>query len=155
MAGCIFRPAMFSPRQTARGVLRIQGKMLQVTKWLTRNESECERCEKTPKASTVKWKGLYAGRHRACTAVIEATGATTLLLRLCTAQDHGHNSACVQKADHPARLVGRNAAVSESACKIGILSDRLITEVIRKRRLAKINLVFTNRHRVRGGSRRI
>ncbi len=33
-----------------------------------------ERCEKTPKASTVAWKGLYAGRRGACTAVIEATG---------------------------------------------------------------------------------
>jgi len=37
-------------------------------------ENECDRCEKTPKASTVKWKGLYAGRRGACTAVIEATG---------------------------------------------------------------------------------
>jgi integrase len=37
-------------------------------------ERECERCEKTPKASGVTWKGLYAGRRGACTAVIEATG---------------------------------------------------------------------------------
>jgi hypothetical protein len=37
-------------------------------------EKVCDRCEKTPKASTVKWKGLYAGRRGACTAVIEATG---------------------------------------------------------------------------------
>ena len=37
-------------------------------------ERECERCEKTPKASGVVWKGLYAGRRGACTAVIEATG---------------------------------------------------------------------------------
>ena len=35
---------------------------------------ECDRCEKTPKASGVTWKGLYAGRRGACTAVIEATG---------------------------------------------------------------------------------
>ena len=37
-------------------------------------EKECDRCEKTPKASGVTWKGLYAGRRGACTAVIEATG---------------------------------------------------------------------------------
>ncbi len=37
-------------------------------------ENECDRCEKTPKASSVTWKGLYAGRRGACTAVIEATG---------------------------------------------------------------------------------
>jgi integrase len=34
----------------------------------------CERCEKTPDASGVTWKGLYAGRRGAITAVIEATG---------------------------------------------------------------------------------
>ena len=34
---------------------------------------ECERCEKVPKASRVKWKGLYAGRRGACTAIVEAT----------------------------------------------------------------------------------
>jgi integrase len=34
----------------------------------------CDRCEKTPEASTVTWKGLYAGRRGACTAIIEATG---------------------------------------------------------------------------------
>jgi len=34
----------------------------------------CDRCEKTPKASGVAWKGLYAGRRGAITAVIEATG---------------------------------------------------------------------------------
>jgi len=33
----------------------------------------CERCEKVPKASRVKWKGLYAGRRGACTAIVEAT----------------------------------------------------------------------------------
>ena len=37
-------------------------------------EKECDRCEKTPKAPGVTWKGLYAGRRGACTAVIEATG---------------------------------------------------------------------------------
>jgi integrase len=37
-------------------------------------EKECDRCEKTPKASGGAWKGLYAGRRGACTAVIEATG---------------------------------------------------------------------------------
>ena len=36
---------------------------------------ECVPCEKTPKgAKGVTWKGLYAGRRGACTAVIEATG---------------------------------------------------------------------------------
>jgi integrase len=38
-------------------------------------EKECDRCEKTPKsAKDVTWKGLYAGRRGAITAVIEATG---------------------------------------------------------------------------------
>jgi integrase len=37
-------------------------------------EKECDRCEKTPKASGVTWKGLYAGRRGAVTAIIEATG---------------------------------------------------------------------------------
>ena len=37
-------------------------------------KKECDRCEKTPKASGVKWAGLYAGRRGACTAVIEANG---------------------------------------------------------------------------------
>jgi integrase len=36
-------------------------------------EKECDRCEKTPKTSGVTWKGLYAGRRGACTAIIEAT----------------------------------------------------------------------------------
>ena len=35
---------------------------------------QCDRCEKIPKTSGVKWAGLYAGRRGACTAVIEATG---------------------------------------------------------------------------------
>jgi integrase len=35
---------------------------------------KCEWCEKTPKASGVPWKGLYAGRRGAVTAIIEATG---------------------------------------------------------------------------------
>ncbi len=34
---------------------------------------ECDRCEKKPKASGVTWKGLYAGRRGAITAIIEAT----------------------------------------------------------------------------------
>ena len=35
---------------------------------------ECVPCEKTPKAAKgVTWKGLYAGRRGACTAVVEAT----------------------------------------------------------------------------------
>src|SRR5215469_11017612 len=33
----------------------------------------CVRCGKTPEASNVQWKGLYAGRRGAVTAVIEAT----------------------------------------------------------------------------------
>ena len=36
-------------------------------------EKECDRCQKTPKASGVMWKGLYAGRRGAVTAIIEAT----------------------------------------------------------------------------------
>jgi integrase len=35
--------------------------------------AQCVPCEKTPKASGVKWVGLYAGRRGACTAVVEAT----------------------------------------------------------------------------------
>jgi integrase len=38
-----------------------------------KGEKECVRCHETPKASGVKWKGLYAGRRGACTAIIEAT----------------------------------------------------------------------------------
>jgi len=34
----------------------------------------CVPCDKTPEASGVTWKGLYAGRRGACTATIEATG---------------------------------------------------------------------------------
>ena len=38
-------------------------------------KNKCERCEKTPKAASgVTWKGLYAGRRGAVTAIIEATG---------------------------------------------------------------------------------
>ncbi len=33
--------------------------------------SECRRCELTPKKSSATWKGLYAGRRGAATAVIE------------------------------------------------------------------------------------
>ena len=36
--------------------------------------AECIRCKKTPQASGVIWKSLYAGRRGACTLVIEATG---------------------------------------------------------------------------------
>ncbi len=36
-------------------------------------KKKCDRCEKTPEASGVTWKGLYAGRRGACTAIIEAT----------------------------------------------------------------------------------
>ncbi len=35
---------------------------------------DCVRCKSVPEASGVEWKGLYAGRRGACTAVIEATG---------------------------------------------------------------------------------
>lgn len=35
---------------------------------------DCVRCKSLPADSGVKWKGLYAGRRGACTAVIEATG---------------------------------------------------------------------------------
>jgi integrase len=37
-------------------------------------KNKCDRCENTPAASGVSWKGLYAGRRGAITAVIEATG---------------------------------------------------------------------------------
>jgi integrase len=33
--------------------------------------SECKRCKLTPKKSSARWKGLYAGRRGAATAVIE------------------------------------------------------------------------------------
>jgi len=33
----------------------------------------CVPCQKTPEASGVTWKGLYAGRRGACTAIVEAT----------------------------------------------------------------------------------
>jgi hypothetical protein len=36
-------------------------------------EKVCVRCGKTPEASKVEWKGLYAGRRGAVTAIIEAT----------------------------------------------------------------------------------
>ena len=39
-----------------------------------KGHKECVRCGKIPKASNVQWKGLYAGRRGACTAVVEATG---------------------------------------------------------------------------------
>ena len=39
-----------------------------------KGEKECVPCGKIPKPSTVEWKGLYAGRRGACTAIIEATG---------------------------------------------------------------------------------
>ncbi len=38
-----------------------------------KGEKECVRCGNTPKASIVEWKGLYAGRRGAVTAIIEAT----------------------------------------------------------------------------------
>jgi integrase len=38
-----------------------------------KGEKECVRCGNTPDASTVTWKGLYAGRRGAVTAIIEAT----------------------------------------------------------------------------------
>jgi integrase len=44
-----------------------------------RGNKECARCSKIPAASGVEWKGLYAGRRGACTAVIEATGGNYAL----------------------------------------------------------------------------
>jgi len=38
-----------------------------------KGEKECVRCGKTPKASNIEWKGMYAGRRGAITAIIEAT----------------------------------------------------------------------------------
>lgn len=37
-------------------------------------KSTCVPCKRVPKRSGVEWKGLYAGRRGACTAVVEATG---------------------------------------------------------------------------------
>jgi integrase len=45
-------------------------------------EKECDRCKKIPKASGVKWAGLYAGRRGAVTMVIEATGNVGVAQRL-------------------------------------------------------------------------
>jgi len=42
-------------------------------------EKECDRCEKTPKASGVMWKGLYAGRRGMVTAVIERSNGNYAL----------------------------------------------------------------------------
>jgi integrase len=42
-------------------------------------EKECDRCEKTPKASGVTWKGLYAGRRGMVTAVIERSNGNYAL----------------------------------------------------------------------------
>lgn len=39
-----------------------------------KGNKECTRCDKIPAASGVEWKGLYAGRRGACTAIVEATG---------------------------------------------------------------------------------
>jgi integrase len=38
-----------------------------------KGEKECVRCGKTPNPSTVEWKGMYAGRRGAITAIVEAT----------------------------------------------------------------------------------
>jgi integrase len=37
-------------------------------------KTTCIRCQSRPKSSGVRWKGLYAGRRGACTAVVEVTG---------------------------------------------------------------------------------
>jgi integrase len=47
-----------------------------------KGEGECVRCETVPKASGVKWAGLYAGRRGAVTMVIEATGNVGVAQRL-------------------------------------------------------------------------
>ena len=38
-----------------------------------KGEKECVRCGKVPQASNIEWKGMYAGRRGAITAIIEAT----------------------------------------------------------------------------------
>jgi hypothetical protein len=38
-----------------------------------KGEKECVRCGKIPQASNTEWKGMYAGRRGAITAIIEAT----------------------------------------------------------------------------------
>ena len=67
-------------------------------------EKECDRCEKTPKTSGVRWKGLYAGRRGACTAIIEATnGKLTLLLKpCCGTRRWTQHCVCTKKRSHKA-----------------------------------------------------
>ena len=48
----------------------------------TIGDRKCVPCDKTPKASGVAWKGLYAGRRGAVTAIIEATGNVAVAQRL-------------------------------------------------------------------------
>src|SRR6266851_4023650 len=38
-----------------------------------KGEKECVRCGKIPQSSNIEWKGMYAGRRGAITAIIEAT----------------------------------------------------------------------------------
>ena len=53
-----------------------------VVKPHVKGDHECVRCEKVPKASGVKWAGLYAGRRGAVTMVMEATGNVGVAQRL-------------------------------------------------------------------------
>jgi hypothetical protein len=95
-------------------------------------ERQCVRCEKTPKASTVTWKGLYAGRRGACTAVIEAAGRNYAVAQALLRQDDGHNVACLQEADHTARVVGWNEAVSEVTRKVSLAAGHTSLSVARR-----------------------
>jgi hypothetical protein len=56
-----------------------------------------------PQASGVTWKGLYAGRRGACTAVVEATNGNYAVARcssVVAAQEDNHHSQRLQEADH-------------------------------------------------------
>jgi len=76
-------------------------------------DKECERCEATPKASTVAWKGLYAGCRGACTAVIEATGGNYAVAQALLRHKTMDTTLRVyKKADHTTEFVGRNASIS-------------------------------------------
>jgi hypothetical protein len=57
-----------------------------------RGKKECARCGKIPVVSGVEWKGLYAGRRGASTAVIEATGGNYAVAQALPLQADDHHS---------------------------------------------------------------
>src|SRR5690348_14146609 len=64
----------YQNEKNAAGKLAKVRRLKKLIKTQVIGAKECDRCEKTSKASGVMWKGLYAGRRGACTAIIEATG---------------------------------------------------------------------------------